>query len=200
MTFDDMPSPEGDSNPVVFIDHGQVRATSRDVATYFGKRHDNVMRVIRSIIVEEPELGALTFEGTEYLDDQGKRQPAFSMSRDGFTLVAMGFTGKNARRFQWAYIQAFNCMEAELHGRKAPDASTPSTPPPQHDFPDWPVDELRAKTALVVMYLRTCGPLAAQWILPKVGFPMPPSSMIEIGRQLLLDLVGGGLKEPEKAA
>jgi Rha family phage regulatory protein len=193
MTFEDMPSPEGESNPVVFVDHGQVRATSRDVARYFGKRHDNVVRAIRSIVAEAPELDGLTFEGIEYLDNLGRRRPAFSMDRDGFTMLAMGFTGKDARRFQWAYIQAFNRMEADLRGQVITQPRTD-----HRDLSAWPVEEMRAKTAIVEMYRRAGGPLTAMWAMPQVGFPLPPSSMIEIGRQLLLDLVGGGPKEPEK--
>ncbi|MPM83829.1 hypothetical protein SDC9_130898 [bioreactor metagenome] len=42
--------------------------------------------------------------------------PAYRMTRDGFTLLAMGFTGKKALQFKLAYIDAFNRMEAKLHG------------------------------------------------------------------------------------
>lgn len=189
-----MPSPEGDSNPVVFVDHGQVRATSLDVATYFGKHHGHVMRAIHGLIEAEPGLNQSTFGLIEYVDARGRRQPAFSMNRDGFSLVAMGFTGPNAIRFKWAYIQAFNRMEAGLHDHEA------ASPRPDHrDLSAWPVEEMRAKTAIVEMYRRAGGPLTAIWAIPLVGFPVPPSSMIEIGRQLLLDLVGGGPKEPPPA-
>ena len=34
--------------------------------------------------------------------------------RDGFTLLAMGYTGPEAMRFKLAYIEAFNALEAEL--------------------------------------------------------------------------------------
>lgn len=37
--------------------------------------------------------------------------------RDGFTLLAMGYTGPEAMRFKLAYIEAFNRMEAELARR-----------------------------------------------------------------------------------
>jgi Rha family phage regulatory protein len=189
MTADDMPSAEGDSNPIVFVENGHVRATSRDVAAYFGKHHGHVMRTIHSLLKAEAGLSQSTFGLADYVDDQGKRRPAYSMDRDGFTLVAMGFTGPNALRFKWAYIQAFNSMEAKLHG----------TQPDHREFPDWPVDEMRAKTAVVEMYRRACGPLSAQWAMPRVGFPVPPLNMIEIGRQLLLDLIGGGPKPEEES-
>jgi len=193
MTFEDMPSPEGDGNPVVFINHGQVRATSLDVATYFGKHHGHVMRAIHGLIEAEPALNQSTFGLIEYVDARGRRQPAFTMNRDGFTLVAMGFTGPNALRFKWAYIQAFNQMEARLYT----DATR--TPPPEHrEFPDWPLDEMRVKKGVTDMYRMAYGPLSAQWIMPQLGFPTPPSTMIELGRQLLLNLVGGGRPRPQK--
>jgi hypothetical protein len=114
---------------------------------------------------------------------------AYDMDRDGFTLLAMGFTGPNALHFKWAYIQAFNRMEAELHSKPARQQGE------RRPFPEWPVDEIRAMTAVVEMYRRMYGPLPAQWSASIVGFPVPPADMIEIGRQLLLDLRGGGRKE-----
>jgi Rha family phage regulatory protein len=195
MTFEDMPSPEGDSNPVVFIDYGQVRATSLDVAAYFGKRHADVVRSIRALLEAEPGFNERTFALIECVDDRGRRQPAFTMNRDGFTLVAMGFTGPNALRFKWAYIQAFNQMESQLHTSQGVGVA-PSLA--HREFPDWPLDEMRTKKGVTDMYRMAYGPLSAQWIMPQLGFPTPPETMIELGRQLLLNLIGGGPKEPKK--
>ena len=194
-----MPPAGGDSNPVVFVEGAQVRATSRDVATYFGKHHGHVMRAIHSLLEAEPTLSQSTFGLAEYADEQGKCRFAFTMDRDGFTLVAMGFTGENALRFKWAYIQAFNRMEAELHARQVV-----SPPPDLRKFPDWPLDEMRVKSAVVDMYRKACGPLSAQWIMSQVGFPVPPLKTMELGRQGLLDLVVGvprrGEEDSKKAA
>ena len=38
----------------------------------------------------------------------------YNMNRDGFSLLAMGFTGEKALRWKLDYIKAFNTMEAEL--------------------------------------------------------------------------------------
>ena len=38
----------------------------------------------------------------------------YNLSRDGFTLLAMGFTGKKAAAYREAYIREFNNMEAQL--------------------------------------------------------------------------------------
>lgn len=42
--------------------------------------------------------------------------PGYEITRDGFTLLAMGFTGKQALQWKLRYIEAFNAMEAQLHG------------------------------------------------------------------------------------
>ena len=89
MTYEDMPSTEGDSNPVVFVDQGHVRTTSRDVATNFGKHHWHVMRTIHGLLEAVPAFSQSTFGLAEYVDEQGKRRPAYSMDRDGVTMVAM---------------------------------------------------------------------------------------------------------------
>lgn len=100
--------------PIVFIDNGEVFANSRDVAAYFGKEHRNILRDIEKLIGE----GVLKFEHTPYIDPQnGQTYKSYNMDRDGFTLLAMGFTGKKALKFKLAYINQFNAMEAELRHR-----------------------------------------------------------------------------------
>jgi Rha family phage regulatory protein len=98
----------------VSIHDREVRVSSRDVAREFGKRHDNVLRDIDNLIKKRPELGALSFEATGYVDDAGKQNRSFLMNRAGFSLLAMRFTGDKALDFQIAYIAAFDAMEAEL--------------------------------------------------------------------------------------
>lgn len=83
----------------VFADmHDTARANSLMVAEMFEKRHDNVLNSIRSILQEDDEDGfnALNFKEIKYVDDRGRKKPAYAMTRDGFTLLAMGFTGKKA--------------------------------------------------------------------------------------------------------
>lgn len=61
------------------------------------------------------------FEETTYINDQnGQEYPIFIMNRDGFTLLAMGFTGKKALKFKLDYIAAFNAMEKALKEQKKP--------------------------------------------------------------------------------
>ena len=65
-------------------------------------------------------------------------------------------------------------------------------PPPhaeQRPFPDWTLDELRTKGQTVDRYRITLGLPAAQWIMPQLGFPVPPPEVLRRGRQI--DLFGG---------
>ena len=105
-----------DRNPVVFARDGEVFATSRDVAAFFGKNHRDVMRAIDILVEQEPDLGVRNFaQGVYTLPETGQQQHRFyEMDRDGFTLLAMGFTGAKALKWKLRYIEAFKTMEAEL--------------------------------------------------------------------------------------
>ena len=110
-----------DPVPSVSLHDGRPATTSREVAHYFRKRHDNVVRDIRSIMDNCPEeFTALNFEVSNYLDQTGRSLPMYIIFRDGFTLLAMGYTGPEAIRFKLAYIEAYNRMEAELARRNRP--------------------------------------------------------------------------------
>lgn len=104
--------------PVVFVNAGRVFATSRDIAAFFGKGHKDVLRAIRSVISMRPELNRRNFAPVELIDEKGEFRPAYDIDRDGFALIAMGFTGATALEFKLRYIDAFNKMEAALHARK----------------------------------------------------------------------------------
>jgi len=88
-----------------------------DVATYFDKRHDNVLRDIREIEVSD-SFRLLNFEESSYLNQQGKQQPMYHITKDGFIFLTMGFTGQKAAQIKEAYIRAFNQMEAQLIARQ----------------------------------------------------------------------------------
>lgn len=94
----------------------QALTSSLLVAEKFGKDHKNVVRDIRSIIggmlrIEHTQL----FVESVYVHPQnGQEYPMFIMNRDGFTLLAMGFTGEKALKFKLEYIDEFNKMEKIL--------------------------------------------------------------------------------------
>lgn len=94
----------------------RAAVTSLDVAETFGKAHDKVLRDIRELGCSD-EFRFSNFGESSYLNAQNKKQPMYLMTRDGFTLLAMGYTGDLAMRFKEAYIKQFNAMEAALTGK-----------------------------------------------------------------------------------
>lgn len=171
------------ADPVVFERHGKVFANSRDVAAFFGKNHQHVMRDIRRLIALRPELNRSNFGLVELPDSKGELRPTYDMDRDGFTLLAMGFTGEAALEFKIRYIGAYNVMEAVL--RDQPRATIEPPPHPEHrEFPEWPLEEMRTKGQMVNLYRLTYGPPCGQWVMPILGFPTPPKHLITEGRQL----------------
>lgn len=96
------------------VTNGVVLADSRDVAERFGKRHDHILRDI-AVLASSPELGPLSwYHKADYVDAKGEARTAYTMTRDGFTFLVMGWTGAKARAFKVKYIQAFNKMESAL--------------------------------------------------------------------------------------
>mgnify|MGYP003304056330 CR=1 FL=1 len=92
---------------------GRAVTTSRKVAEIFEKDHGKVLRSIREL--ETPEsFNEANFGLVEYVDQKGEKRPEYLITRDGFTLLAMGFTGKKAMQFKIAYIEAFNAMEEAI--------------------------------------------------------------------------------------
>lgn len=87
------------------------------VAEAFGKRHDDVLKRIRSLDCSEG-FSARNFAAATYVDAQGKPREMFDMTRDGFVFLCMGFTGATAAAMKEAYIARFNEMEAALFGRR----------------------------------------------------------------------------------
>ena len=90
--------------------------TSLDVAETFGKEHRRVLQDIRDLKCSE-EFRLRNFVQSNYVNEQGHKQPMFIMTRDGFTLLAMGYTGEKAMQFKEAYIKQFNAMEKALIGK-----------------------------------------------------------------------------------
>lgn len=90
--------------------------TSLDIAETFEKRHDNVLKDIRELKCSD-EFRLLNFEESTYTNSQNKKQPMYYLTRDGFTILTMGYGGEKAMKFKEAYIRQFNAMEATLQGK-----------------------------------------------------------------------------------
>lgn len=100
---------------IVFENNNEAVTSSRLVAEYFHKRHDTVIRAIENLNCSE-EFNRHNFAEITYTDSRGRKQPEYLMTKDGFTILAMGFTGAKAMQFKEAYINAFNKMEHLLKG------------------------------------------------------------------------------------
>ena len=100
---------------ILSTQNGEPVASSRDVAKRFGKEHKHVLAAIRQLLVAENSATKF-FHETEF-EYRGQKFPEYLMNRDGFSLLAMGFTGKEAVQWKLKYIEAFNQMEKQLAQR-----------------------------------------------------------------------------------
>lgn len=127
----------------VYLSNNVPVVTSRNVAEYFHKRHDRVLKDIDNLISEinevatqspiletdtadyssklsattkdfPPILGVTHFKEISYIASNGKPNREFEMTKDGFTLLATGFTGKEALKWKLKYVEAFNRIEKIL--------------------------------------------------------------------------------------
>lgn len=101
-----------DDNPITHNIDGTPAISSRDVALRFQKKHKHILEEIRRIQSMVPkDFFEPNFRPSEYTDTTGRSLPAFLLTRDAFSLLAMGFTGKAAIMWKIKYIRAFNMLE-----------------------------------------------------------------------------------------
>ncbi|MDV6381134.1 Rha family transcriptional regulator [Pediococcus pentosaceus] len=102
-------------NELVIMKDQQAVTTSLQVAIAFDKNHYDVLDAIQTKIntMENPRLLNMFSEST-YVASNGKQNKMYYMNRDGFTFIAMGFTGRKADEFKFKYIDAFNRMEKAI--------------------------------------------------------------------------------------
>lgn len=105
--------------PAVTIYNGIPTVLSTNIADVFGKRHDHVLRDIESILktTSEERLNnfiKINIEKPANLGNGVVKYRAYALTKEGFTFLAMGFTGTKAAQFKWAYIDEFKRMEEAL--------------------------------------------------------------------------------------
>lgn len=105
-------------NDLVIMHDKQAVTTSLKVAEVFEKGHKHVMEAIRKLTAENSTVRKM-FGEDSYLNSRNQKQPMYYMNRDGFTLLAMGFTGSKVMEFKLKYIEAFNRMEQALNEQQA---------------------------------------------------------------------------------
>ena len=103
------------SLPRLFLRDGKACVSSLEVAAHFSKPHKDVLRSIDRMSEQAgAEFAERNFAPSEYVDNSGRTLRSIDMTRDGFTLVVMSFTGPRATKWKVLYIDAFNQMEAQL--------------------------------------------------------------------------------------
>lgn len=107
---------------ITITQHGEhLTVSSVQVAADFGKKHKNVIQTIDTLKAENSAVTPMFIEST-YQAGTGKAYKCYNLTRDGFCLLVMGFTGKDALEWKLKYIEAFNLMEQKL---RQPPQMTP---------------------------------------------------------------------------
>ncbi|MGP4116431.1 Rha family transcriptional regulator [Levilactobacillus zymae] len=101
-------------NELVIMKDKQAVTSSLQVAETFEKEHKNIMRDIDKLLESGGSKLSRQMFATGTYENRGKQYPMYYMNRDGFTLLAMGFTGDKALQFKLQYIKAFNEMEQQV--------------------------------------------------------------------------------------
>ena len=115
------------------LDGSVALVNSRDVAEAFGKQHAHVLRDIDALLAGaggaskaakggHPNLDGLSNQAVSdwfrlvlaWHEEAQRETRSFDLTRDGFTLLVMGWTGERAMRFKVAYIQAFNAGDVGI--------------------------------------------------------------------------------------
>jgi Rha family phage regulatory protein len=165
-----------DAMSLLEFSHDKLYVSSLDVAYHFDKLHYNVLRSIEALECSS-EFRALNFEVSSYPTPQNKQMPMFRMTRDGFSMLVMSFTGPKAAFWRERYIQAFNLMEAELLKRHIVHAETRGRSKTirvaatdsykQHGATEWFHYTNNTDAIYEIMFGGTAANLRAQWGLPK---------------------------------
>lgn len=143
----------------------QVFCTSLDVAKVFGKRHDNVLADIKLILNDLREIGTsndlLNFQEVVRISKTtnpkngklvSRKMPIYNLTRDGFSLLAMGFTGKEALQWKILFINAFNEMERIIKNQYTPKLENYN----KYKIPNTPYKENIIKAIMQTEQNRNC--------------------------------------------
>ena len=112
--------PMRNTDELIEVENGQPVTTSLKVAEIFGKQHSHVMRDIQDKILPNvsENFNQSNFGLVSYKDAKGEYRPMYYITRDGFTMLAMGYTGPTAMLFKEMYINEFNKMAAMLQKKR----------------------------------------------------------------------------------
>jgi len=103
----------------ITAENGFLSTDSLKVAAVHGKRHDNVLQLIKKRMREAGDWGLLNFKEGSYYDPRNQQNhQMFTMTKDGYAFLVGKMTGKKAVEHQIAYIMAFNAMEAYIKNQR----------------------------------------------------------------------------------
>ena len=149
---------------------GNAVTTSLLVAEKFGKRHSDVMRAISETIKQMPEneckRNFAPWQHDIVQPNGGNRiEPYYMMTRDGFSLLVMGFTGARAMAFKLEFIEAFNEMERKLAAPQLPATYLDAlkalvVSEEQKQLAEAKINELEPKAEVYDTIANTCGLLS----------------------------------------
>lgn len=93
--------------------NGKICTSSRLMAESFKKEHKNILRSIEKLQCSE-EFNRINFERVDYVENKGERRLQYIITREGFSLLTMSFSGKKAACFKEAFLEAFGKMESAV--------------------------------------------------------------------------------------
>ena len=103
-------------NSIVLVKNQSVITTSILVAEKFERNHRDILRAIKKLDCSQ-EFNERNFTLVEYVDAKGEKRPMYEMTKNGFSFIAMGFTGKQAAQFKESYINAFDEMSSFINSQ-----------------------------------------------------------------------------------
>ncbi|ECK7763748.1 Rha family transcriptional regulator [Campylobacter coli] len=94
------------------IKENKVFINSLDLAKVFNKNHRHILQTTKN--QPQNDFTESNFILSTYKDKKGELRPCYNLTRDGFSLLVMGFTGEKAYKWKIEFIKAFNEMEKRL--------------------------------------------------------------------------------------
>ena len=133
------------NNLVTVNKDNTATTTTLKIAETFGKQHKDVLKKLEKLDLPK-SFNERNFAPVKYTDTKGEKRPMYNVTRDGFTFLVMGFTGKKAANFKIAYIEAFNKMEQYILSSKTKQAKALN--------PDKVMKDYKRETELRICHLR----------------------------------------------
>ncbi len=95
-----------DVNVEFVVENELIFCNTLSLSKVFEKQHKDILKTIKNLPFSN--FNELNFQLTFYTDSKGRKQPCYNLTKDGFCLLVMGFTGEKAYKFKVEFIKAFN--------------------------------------------------------------------------------------------